>query len=122
MAKPTPDGRTIRYFRDLGLLAEKVTWYAPRQRRNHDLYGFADVEVIGWEGRPVTYVQATTGSNHSARRKKITSSECTWKARKVLEAGCSIFVMSWSRRGKQGERKTWQSRLEEITLDMLDRE
>jgi len=107
----TLTARTKRYFEERGYLVGVVERWIPQARRRVDLFGFADIVVVGWI-TPTTYVQVTSGGNHAARIKKILSLE---SARRVLNEGNYIVVMSWSKRGPRGRRKVWTPRWDMIT-------
>lgn len=61
-------------------------------------------------------VQTTSGSNVSARVKKIAAEP---RAKLWLQCGNGIEVHGWRKIGKAGQRKTWQPVVKNITLEDL---
>ena len=63
-------------------------------------------------GEPVLVVQATTGSNHAARRTKLDGEGFTalWEG-----AGAQLEVWSWTKQGRRGQRKVWMVRREALS-------
>jgi hypothetical protein len=59
----------------------------------------------------VLVIQATTGSNHAARRTKLEAEGfiTLWKG-----AGAMLEIWSWKKTGARGKRKTWQLRRETL--------
>lgn len=95
MASLSPTQRTLADCRKKGLTAAVVERYSAFDRRRHDLFGFIDVLAVG-DG--VTYaIQTTSGSNFSARRKKIVEHE-NYEA--VKAAGWVILVHGWRKNSK----------------------
>ena len=68
-----------------------------------DLVALTDAGILG--------IQATSGSNHAARRKKMLANPllANW-----INANGRAECWSWSKRGKQGQRKVWTLRREAI--------
>lgn len=110
----TPTSRTLAYLRKQGYTAEVVEKWNPFSRTRKDLFNFADIVAIG---SSTVGVQCTSTGNMSARVKKIIAEP---KARIWLEAGNTIFVIGWSKKGAKGKRKVWTERIVEITLKDLD--
>ena len=92
-------------------MVEVVERRVPKTRITKDLFGFIDILAIEPREQGCLGIQATTGSNHAARRKKILG-HCHEQAEKWLAAGNRIEVWSWRKLKKGG----WQPRIEEITL------
>ena len=86
----SPTQRSLAYLRNLGYHVEVVEHWNHFARQRRDLWGFADLLAI----RPgeVLAVQVTSGSNVSARVKKIAEHENT---QFVREAGIAIHVHGW---------------------------
>lgn len=82
-----------------------------------DAMGFADLLAVKVGIIGATLVQVTTGDNHSKRLEKIRSSA---EAGIWLAAGNRICLMSFSKKGKAGKRKLWQSREEWIEAGDLN--
>ena len=105
MAKPSPTSRTLALLREQGYLAEVVEKKVPGQPISQDLIGCLDILGIG-HGR-IIGVQATTGSNHAARRKKAQNEPrlALW-----LANGGEFEVWSWSKR-----KGVWTCRIEAVS-------
>jgi hypothetical protein len=86
-----------------------VERWNPFAKIRQDLFG-ADILALK-AGEPILVVQATTGSNHAARRAKLETEGfiTLWKS-----AGAMIEVWSWAKQGPRGQRKTWQVRREAL--------
>ena len=95
MATKTPTQRSLELLRSRGYtvaVVERSSNFRGVFRR-HGLFGIADLIAI----RPdeVMLVQVTSGSNVSARIKKIADSE---HVDAIRDSGMLIFVHGWSRR------------------------
>lgn len=88
----SPTQRTLARLRELGYLAAVVEKWNPHARIRQDLFGFVDILAIR-EGE-VLAVQATSGSNVSARVNKITGSVSLTVIR---AAGWRVEVHGWSK-------------------------
>jgi len=65
----SPTSRSLAYLRDLGYQAKVVERWNPYAKIRQDLFG---VDILALKpGEPVLVIQATTGSNHAARRTKL---------------------------------------------------
>lgn len=76
-----------------------------------DLFGAID--VIALDGQPGSLgIQATSGSNASARLEKAAAIPeiGAW-----LDAGNRFQVWAWRKAGPRGKRKTWQVRVVDLT-------
>lgn len=97
----SPTQRSLAELRKRGYVAEVVersTRFKGIFRR-HDLFGIGDILALGED--EVVLVQATSGSNVSARVKKIADAQYTGAIRK---AGIRILVWGWRKdsKGKWG--------------------
>lgn len=101
----SPTSRTLALLRKDGWLCAVVEKWNPHSRTRLDLYGIGDVLAI--RGPQTLLVQCTSGSNGSARVKKITEAEHTPRLR---EAGWSIEVHAW-RKLKSG----WAPRIWDLS-------
>lgn len=110
---PTPTARTLKQLRDEGYTATVVERWNPHARRRQDLFGFGDILAIK-PGMPALIVQATSGTNHSARRRKILGIE---DAQRWLNTGNTIEVWSW--KAAPGKRPSCTLRREAITTEMF---
>lgn len=106
----SPTQRTLKACRDAGMTCQVVEKWNPFAKIRQDLFGFIDIVCMSDDG--IVGVQATSGSNHNARIKKILSLD-TYK--KWLTAGGQIEVWSWKKSAKKGKRPTWSSRCDTIT-------
>jgi len=86
----SPTQRSLKYLRELGYLVEVVERTIPKTFIKKDLFGFADLLAI--RENEVMLVQVTSGTNVSARVKKIAESEHIDMVRK---SGMSVFVHGW---------------------------
>lgn len=109
MSNPTQ--RTLKVLRSYGLRADVCEKWIPQANKRRDLFGILDVIAIGMLDRqPVTMgVQATSGSNHSSRVKKLLEADTSaeW-----LAAGNRLQVMSWTKK-----KNRWHPRVTELVLN-----
>lgn len=108
MTKPTQ--RTLKQLKEWGFLSHVAERWNPWAKVRQDAFGCIDIIAVR-EGVGVLFIQTTSGSCHSARRKKIEASE---QAKTLLDAGCKIELWSWAPRGARGKRKVMTLRREEI--------
>jgi len=125
----SPTQRTLELLRCEGFVACVVEKWIPQARRRVDAFGFGDLLAIGPKSpdpvldcflpplrRADSYkglwlIQCTSGTNHAARVAKIRGIEA---ADKWCAQGGRIAVVSWTKCGARGKRKTWQPRWEEL--------
>lgn len=133
----TPTQRTLKYLRDLGWEACVVERWIARAQKRIDAFGFGDIlalrpqeiervkvhgDDIDWI-RPasIVMVQTTSGSNHSAHRKKILAEPLAYK---WLDHHGKILLISWRKlkvkRG--GKAMKWTPRIEWLTKEDFDAE
>lgn len=105
VAKTSPTQRTLALLRSEGWTAEKVEQRLPIPGKyvTRDLFNCIDIVAVK-AGERVLGVQATSGSNVSARVEKIQKLEPVWLEVARLE------VWGWRQAGPRGERKTWEVR------------
>ena len=105
----SPTSRSLQRLRKLGYQAQVVEKWNPFARIRQDLFG-GDVLALK-AGEPVLVVQATTQSNHAARRAKLDAEGFTalWNG-----AGARLEIWSWEKQGSRGQRKTWTLRRETL--------
>ena len=101
----SPTARSLKHLREQGYLAEVVERWIPGANIRKDLFGFVDIVAI--RGSERLCVQTTSGSNVSARVKKIAEHE---NLSAVQRAGFSIAVHGW-RKSAAGR---WQLRVVEL--------
>lgn len=110
----TPTARSLAKLRGEGYLCAVVERFVrfPHPGHRVDLFGFLDLLCL--RSGEVMGVQVTSGSNVSARLKKIAESP---HIAAVLAAGVRVVVHGWSLKGPRGKRKTWECREELLTAD-----
>lgn len=108
MAKTSPTSRTLAFLRAAGYTCAITEKWNSHAKLRQDLFGFIDVVGMHPDSQGLLGVQATSGSNHSARRKKILDLPV---AKLWLETGNRIWVLSWSRVGGK-----WTPRIENLCL------
>lgn len=86
----SPTQRSLKYLRDQGYTVAIVEYFNYFTKRRHDLFQFADLMAI--RKGEVMLVQVTSGSNVSARVKKITENEHIGAVR---DAGIRVCVHGW---------------------------
>lgn len=91
----SPTQRSKAHMEAQGYTVDIVEHWIPWAKRRKDLYGFIDLLCVG-DGETVA-VQTTSGSNVSARVKKISEHENVGAVRK---AGWKILVHGWRRNSK----------------------
>ncbi len=115
----SPTQRTLAYLREEGFTCGITEKWNQHAGIRQDLFGFIDLVAL----HPAlgTYgVQATSGTNVSARIEKIRGLEthATW-----LQAGNKILVIGWRKVGPRGKRKVWEPRIVELTqTEEIERE
>ena len=112
----SPTARSLELLRELGYTAKVVEHWNPYAKIRQDPFG---VDILALKpGEPVLLVQATTGSNHAARRMKIQEAGFSdlWTS-----AGAIIEVWSWAKQGARGNRKVWTVRREALSVNAQPR-
>jgi len=112
MGGKSPTARSLELLREMGYLPQVVEYYHAFSKKRRDLYGCIDI-VAAHPKLGILGVQATSGSNHSARFKKAT--ECPilyW-----LQAGGKVQVWSWSK--KKADNK-WHCRIQKVLMGDLN--
>jgi hypothetical protein len=104
----TPTARTLAECRKRGWQADVVERRLTRTIKR-DLFGCIDIVAITPEG--MLGIQATSGSNHSARLVKAKQEP---RLQAWLGVGARFEVWSWAKKGKRGKRKRWMLRTEEV--------
>ncbi len=117
MTKLSPTQRTLAYFRGLGFdvgVTEKWNHYAGIRQ---DLFGFID--LIAMDDVETIAIQATSGSNTSARTKKIL--RIPEAHRWVKGPNRRLVVIGWRKLKNRGPNgKWWQAKWVEITEEDFD--
>ena len=109
----SPTSRSLQVLREEGWLAEKVEHYHHYERKTFDLFGIADIAAARADVPGLLLIQCTSQSNKSSRWQKLISAPAS---RILLSAGNRIEVWTWGKRGKKGQRKTWQLQRKPVTL------
>ncbi len=91
----TPTQRSMAHLRKQGYLVAVTERWNPHARIRQDLFGIVD--LIGLRDGETIAVQTTSGSNVSARVRKIAESDATPVLR---EAGWRIVVHGWRQDSK----------------------
>lgn len=128
MAKTSPTSRTLEECRRLGLVAEVVEKWIPSRGKDEDgaphrggvrkdLFSFCDIVALDTEQRMVVFIQATTLSNASNRRRKLLN-ECHENVRYALSCGVRVELWSWRKLKTPVNRRWWQVRRERVTEKM----
>lgn len=102
----TPTQRSLKYLRDQGYRVAVVEHWNPHARIRQDLFGVLDLLAI--RGAETLGVQTTSGSNVSARVRKIGESEALPDMR---AAGWSVHVHGW-RKASNGR---WSLRVVDVS-------
>lgn len=108
--------RTAKLYREKGYTVVQ-TEYSSRGLR-HDLLGFID--GLGLTFGATVGLQACGGKDFAEHVRKITI-EKRAEAEHWLMAGNEIHLVGWRKVGDRGKRKTWQPRIQFITLEDLQR-
>jgi hypothetical protein len=113
--KQSPTSRSMAYLRERGLSVCKVEQRLPIPGKfvTRDAFNFGDL-LCAEESFGIALIQVTSGANIPARIEKIIALP---EAKEWLFANGRILVHGWSKKGKRGERKTWQLRSIEIFYD-----
>jgi len=103
----TPTARTLKWCKENGLLAGTVERYNHHTRQSNDLFGFIDIIAI--DGTKTIGIQATSGSNVSARVKKIKAEA---RAHDWLSSPRRLVVVhGWVKRKPRGQKRPrWELR------------
>lgn len=105
----SPTQRSLAHLKELGYHAQVVEKWNPFAKVRQDLFG-ADVLALKL-GQPILAVQATSASNHAARRTKLEAAGfiALWKGVEAM-----LEIWSWAKQGPRGKKKTWQLRREAL--------
>jgi hypothetical protein len=113
-----PTAKTLERLREMGFEAGVVERRNRFSNKTLDLFGCIDIVAV-YPGVGVLGIQATSGTNHAARR---TKSIAEPRLRTWLLSGGRFEIWSWSKKGPRGKRKLWTLRRDEVVLDDLDAE
>jgi hypothetical protein len=120
----TPTARTLAECRKRGWIAQVVEQTIPKTFIKRDLFGVIDIIAVCPPGHyedgegplysstgVIIGIQATSGSNHSAR---ISKAKAEPRLAAWIGAGARFEIWSWAKQGGRGKRKTWILRVEEV--------
>ncbi len=102
----TPTARTLKHIRNEKHEAGVVEKWNPHSKTRHDLFGIFDIIAVTDAG--IVGIQCTSGTNHSARVKKMAESD---KLPKWLASGGKAEVWSW-RKAANGRYKLRKTEME----------
>src|SRR5688572_17225592 len=95
----SPTSRSLNLLRSEGYTVGVVERRVPFSPITQDFLGFADILAVRSGDVGVLAIQTTSGSNRSARYKKICASA---NALVWLEAGNRIEIHGWVKKGEAG--------------------
>ncbi len=104
----SPTARTLQFLRSAGITCQVVEKWNPHAKVRQDLFGCIDILAMLPKMKQILGIQATSGSNHSARMRKAMEEP---KLHEWLRAGGHFVVWSWSKTGAKGKRKVWTPRV-----------
>lgn len=114
----SPTARTLAECRRRGWIPDVVERHNTFSGKKLDLYGCIDVVVM--DDHPgLLGIQATSGTNSSARIKKIRTERADM-ARAWLERGNRLQVWGWRKFVKPIKGRYWWPKITEIALGDLD--
>lgn len=106
MASKSPTGRSLEAIRERGYQPWVVEYWNSFSRKRVDLFGCWDIVAAG--NGEILFVQTTSGSNVSARVKKIAENPVTPLLR---EAGVRMEVHGW----RKSARNRWVLRVVDVS-------
>jgi hypothetical protein len=112
MAGRSPTQSSLAYLREKGYVCWVVEYWNSFVRRRVDLFGLFD--IIALRDNEVLFVQTTSGSNVSARVKKIADHEITPRIR---ESGVRMEIHGWTKKPKVKGSKAmvWKHRIVDVS-------
>lgn len=114
MAKgKSPTARSLERLRADGFIVEVVEKTIPRCFIKKDFIGCID--LIAFRKGEIIGIQATSGSNHAARR---TKSLDVLELNSWIEAGAHFEIWSWS---KPKTGRSWDLRRERLTPEQISK-
>lgn len=106
MASKSPTARSLDELRERGFMPQVVEYWNSFSRKRVDLFGVWDIVAVG--NGEILFVQTTSGSNVSARVKKIAEAPTTPLLR---EAGVRLEVHGW----RKSSRNRWVQRIVDVS-------
>ena len=111
----SPTARSLELLREMSYTCQVVEYFHGPSRKRRDLFGCIDI-VAAHPELGILGVQATTGAHHATRWKKAIGCPVhDW-----LAGGGHLQIWSWTKKGKQGERKQWSCRVQQVVLEDLE--
>lgn len=123
-------GMSRKKWRDRGYLhlegTESILRLPGGITKRNDLYGFVDMIAVPEDSGPFVYLQVTSRSNLSTRKRKIqreTTGKGQWTrpireiARRILERGDRIVLEGWDQ--PKGAGTAWRDKEIDLTLEDL---
>ncbi len=107
----TPTQRTLAECKRRNWTAQVVERRIPYSNVTVDLFGCIDIVCLTGSG--ILGIQATSGTNHSARVQKARTEP---RLAKWIADGGRFEVWSFAKRGPRGKTKRWTLRVEEVRL------
>jgi hypothetical protein len=101
----SPTARSLQRLRAEGWTPGVVERWNPGARVRQDFLGFADLLAVRADTRGAIAIQACMVGDQAKRLAKIRAEP---RAQTWLQAGNTIEVWGWAKRGPRGKRKTWQ--------------
>ena len=123
MASLSPTQRSIKYFRDQGMICGIVERFIPNPKHpgggfRKDFLGIIDMIFLGPDG--IVGVQSC-GSDYAAHYKKIMD-EHPEDLKAWLAAGGKFVLIGWRKvkKFRGSKQEVWNPRIKEIDLEHLD--
>lgn len=117
----SPTSRTLEMYRKFGATIQVVEKFNQFSKTRLDLFGCID--LVAMHENSIIGIQATSGSNHSARRVK---SLALPGLKLWLQCGGRFQIVSWTKKvtrnmdGTKSKVKRWYCRTEELFLKDID--
>lgn len=108
----SPTQRTLALCKKHGWTCQVVERWNSFAKVRVDLFGFID--LVAMDGSSIIGIQATSGSNVSARLEKIRGNP---KSSEWLASGGRLFIHGWR---KLAKTRRWECREIEITKETLN--
>src|SRR5262245_36165938 len=89
----SPTARSLKYLRDLGYMVAVVERWNPGARVRQDLFKFADLLALRYDG--FLAVQVCAAGDKAKRVEKLTTEPVAENVRRWYEAGGRVEVHAW---------------------------
>jgi hypothetical protein len=113
----SPTQRALEHCRKQGWVADIVERFNAHSFHKNDLFGFADLVVLGRGDRRPLALQVSSGDHHADRHAKILAEP---RAELWLRDGGDIQVWTYRKAGARGKRKTYELRETQVLLTDFD--